>query len=185
MTAQILGLLGSSLVLVLCVYLFWLSARQLANTKREAARFRLFAARDHLYRVAASGRLDVNSEAFRSLVTWVNGVLHFADDLGFVELTALMRASQDPDAQRDADRILKTLNDDERQAVQEIANLIGEAMFKLIRVNSRITRLAMRVMDTRIEARTEKPEPDSGTARFAGTALTQVLKRSAFTATAT
>ena len=112
------------------------SARRLRrHIRREDLRFRLFAARDRLYLVAAHGTIPVGSHAFRGLRDVISHLIRESNVVGVPLFLQLTSDTNDGPA-----TFLDELSAEGKIVFREIAVQVGETMAELFRTNSRLIR---------------------------------------------
>lgn len=118
--------------------------RALHRARRLKYQYALYAHRDALIRLGASGAVDPQTRAFQSTLAGVDAILHPRGPIG-LELYGLLRAkhSEGQHAERvstlDAD--LDELSPPQREALQQVRALIGRAMVDLLCHDSRLVRM--------------------------------------------
>jgi hypothetical protein len=143
MNAEVLSLvLAVSIALITCALLSeaW---RALHRARRLKYRYALYAHRDHLIRLGASGTIDPESAAFQKTLAGVNVLLNLNDQIGleFFRLAEDL-ASEERHAElaQKSRSELRELPEDQREALEAMQMLIGRATVDLLCHNSRIVR---------------------------------------------
>lgn len=132
-----------------------------AEAKRDAIRFRFFAARDRLYMAAANGLIPVESEAFIGLRDALNDTLRDDALMGATEFAwFFLTPDGDNEAtKRHRETILGPLSEQGRAEFRDISKEMVGAIIALAKANSRIFRTIVTLED--VVYRLEKQDAEA------------------------
>jgi hypothetical protein len=129
------------------VYFLWRAGSDRRRQARLQAQYGLYAARDHVIRMAASGKLNPESDLFAGLVDWINVVIAFDNHADFDFYRWLIKTGITERARDNATRMVTeavgpNFHEDE---VTDLVEMVGTAVHNAICANSRMVRLFSKI----------------------------------------
>jgi hypothetical protein len=125
---------------------------QVIKTREEHHRFRLYAVRDRLIWLVATGKLTESSQVFRAFYSGVNASISATDRLTIASLIQASQAARSALQREKQDRLLNAIDRSDpevRRAIDEFARVMMEIIWAnslLLRAAVMIVRRARRVI---------------------------------------
>jgi hypothetical protein len=160
--AQIFLVLISLTAVAMCALA---GMRSYRLTQHDRLRFKLFAQRDKLARLALDGKIDQDSPLFTGLLTLINATLHDTERMGFAHFAALVEAmtSGNEFERKKLERLLRKLEPAAATEWARIAIDTLDVMAEILQFNSRLVRWAMKRSAAQSSA-AEQPKPTQAAA---------------------